>query len=1093
MGGAAGRGSVARAWAWRFVAATLVTACEDPGLPPPAVGSRELPPPVVTSVARGSGMERAGLVPGDRPVAWSRPGCEAQQPVAEGRFSSFLDFAWVRLEEAPRGELCLTVERPGSGAVRLTVPPDDWEVEVEPALPGPLRAELVAARGEPPGGTPDSEAIGRLAERAEASGDEALAALLRYRLLEAGFAGQPGEGTLPSLEGLADASHRAALLVSAGERLALDRRRGAADLLGAAVDLLERLSADGPAMERAKLRLALVRLWAGELETARTMATEVARRVATSAPESALDTSVSAVLATIADRANERETAVDHRRRALEIDLALAPGACPRVGRCPGVPTGCSRAVARARSSLAQALQVVSRFDEAHQQVDQGLQVVRCLGLVDLEARLLRQSSLIYGKRGRLSFALRDGEGALELYRQLGDEANARLIGVTLGIVEAQIGRYKAAEARLRALAAAPGVTPEREADALLLATLADVLIERAEVVTEPADRSVLLDEAEEIYLGLWRVRSAAATPSTALAETASDLALLQIRFERPAPAGVPAARELLGRALSIFEQQANGTLEHADILFVLGELHLHVGELAEALERLREGMAIGLELAPDTFLWEVRFRTLLAEVDLREGRREQALTQLREAAAALDTHAVQLGSAVPSDALAVDDEAEFRARNAGFLPRLGRLLLAAGEAGEAFRVFEHHRSWTYRRRHRAPCRRGECAVPKVPEIAGLLREGDLLLSYSVGEEDVVAFALAPDGRLEWRTLALSGPSLERQVRSIREAIVGSRAAKVSSASSDELLSRLGDDLLGPFAQEIEAARRLVVVPDGPLHFLPFAALHVPSPGREAAGGGGVAEARRYLVQERPVSLVPSASTLAVIAGRPPSSAAPVPELVLADARYPARRDGAAPLEACGRFRWPPLGYSEREARVVAGSVDGSELLTGAEATEQGLRRRAPEARRIHLAVHGCEDRDEPRESALLLAPTGGEAPAPALDGVLHAAEIRGELELDADLVVLSACDTALGRLRAGEGPLALHEAFLLAGARSVVASLWVVPDSPDTVSLMEVFYRRLAEGAAKDVALRDAQVALISQGRSPAAWAVFQLYGSGG
>ena len=126
------------------------------------------------------------------------------------------------------------------------------------------------------------------------------------------------------------------------------------------------------------------------------------------------------------------------------------------------------------------------------------------------------------------------------------------------------------------------------------------------------------------------------------------------------------------------------------------------------------------------------------------------------------------------------------------------------------------------------------------------------------------------------------------------------------------------------------------------------------------------------------------------------------------------------------------------------------------------MRAEAPGARYLHFATHGLLDPRSPLDSALALSASGGTGD----DGLLRAWEVRERLHLDADLVTLSACESALGQEATAEGLVGLTRAFQHAGARSVVSSLWAVTDRP-TARFMESFYRRVRSGIDRDRALR--------------------------
>jgi CHAT domain-containing protein len=165
-------------------------------------------------------------------------------------------------------------------------------------------------------------------------------------------------------------------------------------------------------------------------------------------------------------------------------------------------------------------------------------------------------------------------------------------------------------------------------------------------------------------------------------------------------------------------------------------------------------------------------------------------------------------------------------------------------------------------------------------------------------------------------------------------------------------------------------------------------------------------------------------------------------------------------------------------------------LLLGADATEAAFKAQPlADFEIIHIAAHGIASAKFPDRAALVL----GRDPKSDEDGLLQVREIR-DLSLNADLVTLSACDTGVGRLEGEEGITNLVRAFLFAGARSVVASLWTA-DDPSSLTLMERFYRHIADGEDKDSAFRHAQMDLIAEFGDqalPFYWAGFIIVGDG-
>ncbi len=299
----------------------------------------------------------------------------------------------------------------------------------------------------------------------------------------------------------------------------------------------------------------------------------------------------------------------------------------------------------------------------------------------------------------------------------------------------------------------------------------------------------------------------------------------------------------------------------------------------------------------------------------------------------------------------------------------------------------------------------------------------------------------------------------------------GSESAGATQLYRDLLARALAD--LGP------GVTKLVIVPDDPLHRLPFDALLDAG----ARGAAPVPLGARYEVQ-----IVPSASVWLRLRARPEAAAQGV--FALADPELPHEGPPSAVRSAAGPPRAARLGRlvrSRDEARAAARSFGGSSrLLFGAEASEAALKR-APLGRYglLHLAAHAVVDPVHPERSAIVLAPG-----APQEDGLLQPAEIA-RLELEGRVVVLSGCESSAGTVLPGEGPLSLARPFFEAGARAVVGSLWPLRDD-EAAELLAAFYRRIAHGASLAGALAGAKRERLAAGAPPAAWAGLVLLGDG-
>ncbi len=330
-------------------------------------------------------------------------------------------------------------------------------------------------------------------------------------------------------------------------------------------------------------------------------------------------------------------------------------------------------------------------------------------------------------------------------------------------------------------------------------------------------------------------------------------------------------------------------------------------------------------------------------------------------------------------------------------------------------------------------------------EIQRLLPEGTTLLEYFIADQGVVVWVV---DRQRAKVVRLPGnrAALVEEVRQFRTAL----AERAPLERIEERARALHDRLLTAARAEIRGDR-LLIVPHDVLHYLPFGALR--------SGGG------KWLMEDYALATLPSASVLKYLGGKGGQAG----DRVLAV----GNPDVGAGLN---------LRYAEREARLVGQRYPGSTVLVRAAATEAQAKALLPGAGLVHFALHADLSEDDPLSSALLLVPGGGE------DGRLEVRELFG-LELNARLVVLSACETGLGKLSRGDELVGLQRAFLYAGTPAVVTTLWKVDDRA-SYELMREFYDRLKAAPPAD-ALRGAQRAVLTQYPHPFAWAAFGVTGA--
>jgi len=375
-----------------------------------------------------------------------------------------------------------------------------------------------------------------------------------------------------------------------------------------------------------------------------------------------------------------------------------------------------------------------------------------------------------------------------------------------------------------------------------------------------------------------------------------------------------------------------------------------------------------------------------------------------------------------------------------------------------------------------------------------------VLVDYVLEDESAVALVVTSDGA---RVCSL--PSNAREARELwgkMEATI--QMAKDPSARADPRAYALhAHGLYTRFVEPVLSARptkpsRLLIAPDGVLHYVPFAALVTKPPTGAKVQFAGLS----YLGRETVVGYVPSATVLAMLLK---SREAPTEQrhlVAFCDPSLPSR-EGAAPIPADTRAAvtraigsWAPLKAAAQEgAAIKALWGEAATVFSGGQADERTAKLQAASASCLHFAAHGVADDDSPLYSALALSPDPTEASQPAEDGYLYAYEVM-QLERTAPLVVLSACETALGAEADGEGLVGLVRAFLSAGSRAVVASLWSVDDEA-TAALMRAFYEGLQKGVPPDAALAAAQRQAM-QGKlrgaasasAPYFWAAFAPYG---
>jgi CHAT domain-containing protein/Tfp pilus assembly protein PilF len=363
-----------------------------------------------------------------------------------------------------------------------------------------------------------------------------------------------------------------------------------------------------------------------------------------------------------------------------------------------------------------------------------------------------------------------------------------------------------------------------------------------------------------------------------------------------------------------------------------------------------------------------------------------------------------------------------------------------------------------------------------------LLDEETAILEYLVGEEEAFLFFVTKD---DFSVHRLStSKDLEERANDYLSLLKTGADKDFQAFSAGE---RLYQELIGPVKDKFGSIRRLIIIPDGNLNFLPF----------ETLIGSRSDNHSTYLISDYKISYAPSATALANLLDRKNLTSPRKDLLAFADPDYDFASISRKEIDADNILRevyleqgfdFSPLKYSADEVNQISKLIKkkGRDVYIEKDAKEEKIKSLPlKDYKIIHFATHGFIDEQVPLRSSLLL--TLDEDPGE--DGFFQAREIYST-DLSAKLVVLSACQTGKGKLERGEGVMGLSRAFLYAGAESVVTSLWGINDKATSV-FMKHFYESLSRGMSKEESLQKSKLEMIeSRYKHPFYWAPFVLNG---
>jgi len=813
------------------------------------------------------------------------------------------------------------------------------------------------------------------------------------------------------------------------------------------------------------------------------------------------------------------------------------------------------RSETQARNNAGGMVDVLGEPQKALDAYRQALALTRITGDHSQEATELNNIAKIQTDQGDWQAAMENYRTALEAIRQVGDTRREATYAQNLGVLYWYLGDYEQALSILQDALALRRKANDRAGEGLTLKALGStyIALHQANKALEVLDQALAAETAvgdrrreAEVRRSMGAVYSEsgkfaeadqAFRSSIEGAQAARDrrnaaiglreLSQVLLRENRSADA-LSTAEEALGEFHAIGDRPSE-----AGALEAIARAEAARGNLAQARDRMADSLRIvetsrtqaDNEQFRATFLATrqesyafyidvlVRLGDSAAAFEAAERARARSLLDL------LADSGAKIREGVDSKLLTREREltALLNAKGARLLPMMGRdTPQAAALKGEIRKLETEYQDVEAGIRKSSP-RYAALTQPEPMSLAGIqarvLDSDSVLLEYSLGEsrgylwavgrDSLKTFELHPRAQIEAQVREVCGLLAARsEVKRMETAAGRQKRIEAADAALSEATRRLSAMVLSPALSAI-AGKRLLIAADGALQRLPFAMLTLPDSGEP-------------LVTAHEIVMLPSASALAALraetAGR-----APAPKLlaVFADPVFDAsdprvgRTAASTPAasadstrilqhlaepggETSASLRIPRLPFTAQEAEQilrVAGSGSNWKAEGFDASRAAAISGRLSQYRYIHFATHGVLDTERPSLSALVLSQLD-ENRKPQ-DGFLRVNDIYNA-HLAADLVVLSACQTGLGKEVRGEGLMGLSRAFLYAGAPRVIVSLWNVNDRATAILMGDLYRGMLRGGMRPSTALRAAQLELRIQKRweSPYYWAAFVQHG---
>ena len=692
----------------------------------------------------------------------------------------------------------------------------------------------------------------------------------------------------------------------------------------------------------------------------------------------------------------------------------------------------------------------------------------------------LGELAIIYGHQNNPEQALAHLERALALAQELGDTLMIATLHHDMALQYKKLGNYP------RAL------------------ELYQELLKQTETYGDKGGIAMVRDQIGRIYVDEGRYEEALRYHREALAglEAANMKHAVGITLNNLSRAYVLEGN--YNEALSVSQRSvslARETKRKVDLFVALtnlGYAQLGLNRLADArqsfgeavsiVEDLRTQVAGGAEERQRYFEGGMQAHHGLLSVFVKENQPADALMLAEHAKARALLDILQQGRVNIQKTMTVKEQEEERQLTLQ-LTKLNKQLARVkqsdkedtsgveGQLEKARLNYEAFQNALYASHPELKTQRGEAPIINAQELAGLLpNSSSALLEYVVTDEQTYLFAITKAGenaetQIQVYTVPIKRAELARQIESFRQQLATRDLGFKASAV------KLYDLFLKPAQAQLRGKTNVVIAPDNSLWDMPFQAL---------VNGAG-----RFMIEDASITYAPSLTVLREMIKRRLNHTAPTTLLALGNpvsSPETTKRNG---LRDSGLEQLPESGEEVKALGRLYGAAR-SKVYVGAEAREDRVKSEAGSAGILHFSTHGTLNNAAPMYSYLTLTQVGSND-----DGLLEAWELM-QLDLKADLAVLSACETARGRIGAGEGVIGFSWAMFIAGVPSTVVSQWKV-DSASTRDLMVNFHRSLISQAgpkpAKSDALRQAALKLMRNPETshPFYWAGFVLVGDGG